>query len=130
MEFFCTRIQVSEELLRILCLFIVLLLFADNVTELIGTNLAHAFVVSFILYALVVVSVSTHKVNRWKAQKLLTAITVFRVKVFSLGLQVFNLRSHILDLSHIFFNLLVILPSDSVLHFKSVDQVVFDHTEL
>ena len=129
MEFLGTRIQVSEKLLWVLCLFVILLLLANNVTELVGANLAYPLVVLLEFNTLIMIGVSTHEVNGWQTECLAAAVTVFWVEVFCLGLQIFDLRSHVLDLFHVFLYLLIILSGNSILDFESVNQIVLNNTE-
>jgi len=128
MELLCIAVKITEELLGIFGLFVVLLFLSDDVTELIVAELAcTSSVVRF--DTLIMVSVTAHEVNGWEGQWLLAAITLFWIEVFCLSLQIFYLLSHILNIRHVFFYLLVVFSSDSILYLKSVDQVVLNDTE-
>jgi len=85
--------EVPEELLWILCLFIVLLFFVNDFFELTVANRAVALA-NIAFDALVVEGVATHEQNDWQRHGMLAALAVLRVEVLSLALQLLNLLSH------------------------------------
>ena len=129
MELLGVTFQISEELLRLPGLEIVLLLLLDDVFEIVVTNLAVSL--SRVgINALVVVGVTTHEMDGWQRERLLASWAFLLVEVLSLSLQFVNFISHSLNFLHVRVNSFVIFSYDSILNFKSVQQVFLDDLKL
>ena len=93
MELLGITAQVPEELLWILCLFIVLLFLVNDFFEFTVANGAVALA-SIAFDALVVEGVAAHEQNDGQRHGMLAALAVLRVEVLSLALQLLDLLSH------------------------------------
>ena len=74
--------------------------------------------------------VPTHKVYRRQAQRIIAAITLLLIEIFSLSLEVMDLLPHLRNLLHVLFNLLVVFPDHLVLDLETVHKVLLNHFKL
>ena len=59
----------------------------------------------------------------------MTGIAILGIEILGKCLQILNLLPHLVNFVHVFIDLLVVLPDNSVLDFQSAEQVFLDHTE-
>ena len=128
MELFGVSIKISLELLGVFGLNIILLLLVSNIFEFVIAFDAESFA-GITVNALVVVGVTTHKVNRREAQSIVATVTLLRVEVFGLSPQVSDLFTLLADDLHVVLNLLFVFAEASFLDLEAVEKVFLDDLE-
>lgn len=126
MELFGVSIQVSLELLSVFGLNVILLLLVSDVFELVVAFGAVSFA-GITVNALVMIGVTTHKVNGWKAQLVVAAVALFGVEVFGLSSQVSDFFALFADYLHVVLDLVLVLAENAVLDLETIEEVLLDN---